>query len=609
MSIYDTTTTAAAIQAKTPLFFSWELATRINPRQPDVIASTVLYGLYTWQVSGNNNHFGYHPTINGMSCCYRSVRELEKDYTTANGKQLCNETVLWKALRRAEKALGDDFVVKQPSKAKRGKLHYLLSAKLISNYRFYKRKNTGLTKYLLEDAVEYGVVGAILLSNLDFQIETFPHPVTDGEGNKYGELNISKLTQLRKNAKGELTRIIPKNRDTVSDAIKYLIECGAIIAHPTEKSFFKRLTNAEERNTYAEERNRRFCQNAFKPCNEADCEPIAKTPDSNTDRKCYYPETFPLRFNVSGEENTLSINAKKLMRLIAQDIKADTKAQPSVCSLDEYAVYNVIDCDKAELIGWELPYDFFPIDVNTGKMFSRSAEIAYVVKRIIDELPADFSCTAKDAEQLRELFSHHSLLTYDHISSALQWCLPRQEPLYIGNWESPSTGWDEMYFSRRAKSLKQFLRYLPQVLCEQYNDETNGEFVTVEPDGTRRCDYSRMMEPLLTIAFSNGKQPITYEEVQVGHVKIDESNDKWRFGVKNPKFAQAHPEMCAPTYVTEYTQVFRPIYFHEWENRQWVGEPQAKALSEAEYQEYVGAASNGQQVEYVEHAYNPILCA
>ena len=38
---------------KTPVFFSWDLAIKINPEQPDILASLLIYGLYTWKPKSN----------------------------------------------------------------------------------------------------------------------------------------------------------------------------------------------------------------------------------------------------------------------------------------------------------------------------------------------------------------------------------------------------------------------------------------------------------------------------------------------------------------------------------------------------------------------------
>lgn len=291
--------TGGGDQTRTPIYFSWELAIKINPKQPDVAASVAIYGLYTWQCDALDekklNHFGYTPYINGKRACYRSTRELESDYSLPDGSKLYTDTALLKALNRAEKALDGGFVIyRKFGKAIRGKLHYHLSSELISQYKFCKRKRNGLRKFYLEDAVKYGELGAVLLANLDFQILEFPDPVGDDAGRKYGELSGAKLTKDRKDKDGaNLGRVIPKHRDTVNDAISGLVTSGAIIQHPTRKGFYRRLTNAEEVSSHveevssgAEEVSRRVVETIRNMPNSNDLQEISKTPDSNTeDRK------------------------------------------------------------------------------------------------------------------------------------------------------------------------------------------------------------------------------------------------------------------------------------------------------------------------------------
>lgn len=111
------------------LMLSRELALFINPKQADLTASLILYGLYTWQVS-KRHPFGYNPTINGKPCSYRSLRLLAEDYPW-----LKHNSIL-QALRRAEKALKGDFIMQVVKRNGQKHLHFLLSDKLIKTYRF-----------------------------------------------------------------------------------------------------------------------------------------------------------------------------------------------------------------------------------------------------------------------------------------------------------------------------------------------------------------------------------------------------------------------------------------------------------------------------------------
>src|SRR4051812_14548278 len=107
------------------LFFSRELAVKINPKRPDITAAVILYGLYLWQ-STPVQPFGYVPVVNGKRGCYRSLSELQSEYPW-----LSDEGIRL-AIERAEEALKGHFVVvRDHPKAERGKLHFWISPSLI----------------------------------------------------------------------------------------------------------------------------------------------------------------------------------------------------------------------------------------------------------------------------------------------------------------------------------------------------------------------------------------------------------------------------------------------------------------------------------------------
>jgi len=560
--------------SKTPIYFSWDLAIKINPKQPDVLASLSIYGLYTWKPK-SESRFSYAPKINGELACYRSTRELEQEYTSPLGS-LATDTAILKALRRASKKLAPGFILDEnvPT-AHRGKLHYLVSDKLAKTYKFNLKKNNGLTKFYLEDAIKHdSILAGVLLANMDFQIETFEGALKDEDGNKYGELSPAKLTS--KNKDGKI--ILPRHREVVGDAIRALKEDGAIIEHPTRKGFYRRgIDEVEVGSDEVEvsrrevEVSRRFAKKTRKPCPSNALQQIPKTSDRNTDsrpdRKCLDQNKLAslvvlneasllgndgknemmnelighelitheeIAHEESGHELFHHDNISPDMEGVASDVACNISAGGRILlnifknaplkdiyahhSLDPYAVYKVNDYDKVEFIGYDLPYDFIPLDPNTGKPYSRAAEIIYTVNDLKNDIIISGWNHPRPDElaALRQLFITHPSLTYEHVSELMKWCEPRVEPFYLGDWSAPKKGHDSLYWARRIKSLKAFLKYLPQIIKEwwrgtneeawniaydEYGDEHEWKWLNVS--GEREYLYYGLTEPLLTIAFNN----------------------------------------------------------------------------------------------------------
>ena len=177
------------------LMLSRELALFINPKQADLTASLIIYGLYTWQVS-KRKPYGYQPTINGKPCCYRSLRELREEYPWLH------HTGIRKALQRAAKALKGDFIMQLAKKGGQEQLHFLLSDNLIKKYKFdcstpyakldaagkqvsyWKRRKAGLISLQKSDAIKYGLFEAILISNLQHVVDPEHNvaPLEDASG-------------------------------------------------------------------------------------------------------------------------------------------------------------------------------------------------------------------------------------------------------------------------------------------------------------------------------------------------------------------------------------------------------------------------------------------
>ena len=446
------------------LMLSRELALFINPKQADLTASLIIYGLYTWQVS-KRNPFGYNPKINGKLACYRSLRELVEDYPW-----LRHNSIL-KALNRAAAKLKNDFIMRVVKRNGQAQLHFLLSDNLIKKYKFdcselhtkgdrdgniiakyWKRRKSGLIGFQKSDAIRYGMMGAILISNLKYVVDPDNNvePLKDDAGNIYRELSPTALTKPMEDKNGEMKPPLPVSSDTITRELKYLKDAGMFCEHAVQNNFYmlvstmKRVegdaaevtTIAAEVNTHAAEVNSKSEVPDCKPCEMNDLQSKIETLDSNRDdnedRKCVIQETSPLRCDVPWQDAEMSDGVKKLMALVNEGLSAfrqRDKTDVPKFNINDHAVYRVDDYDRVSIIGYELDYEFIKADWHTGKPYTRKLEVDNYMKECetlfcIKGLPY----THKDKAKLRELFEDHPKFTPGHHQrpdfARLLWQLP-----------------------------------------------------------------------------------------------------------------------------------------------------------------------------------------
>jgi len=110
--------------------------------------------------------------------------------------------------------------------------------------------------------------------------------------------------------------------------------------------------------------------------------------------------------------------------------------------------------------------------------------------------------TKDELIEVRQLFESHSLLTYGHIAALVNYTSPQKHPLIFENKGLIGKGHDWAYFARRIRSLKQFLKYLPQLVREHYVEELSeqSEFEYGE-DGMPIFEFHKMPSPFMELAF------------------------------------------------------------------------------------------------------------
>ena len=464
---------------------------------------------------------------------------------------LAEETIR-KALNRAEKALRGDFIIDRTNEdAVRGKLHFWISPLLIKAYRFDVPKKRGLLELDVQDAVNYGVIEAVLIQNLKHTTAETNNsePLRDDAGNIYRELSPTKLTKPAKNLHDKMTQILPCSRKAVSEALGTLRAAGAILEHPQRRHFF-RLTSDNDNVTKVAsdvtEVARRVTKvarrNVVLPCNvsnNSDLQRISKTSYTNTysnpDTKCISPSPVSLRSTAHGEAGELSSGGKKLTMLISDHLEASRQSEagsPPGVTMDSYKVFTVTDYDKHEFAGYDLPYDFINLEWYSGKPYSRRAEIEHFMEDMILEFQVnEFPFTTHDISKLKELFVSHPGLTPGHFLPLLHhqpWDIfgeyitaKASRHSFNGSGPKQKSGHDFWYWGRRITNAKQFLRYLPQLIRECYVYGQCGSmyysncFYGYETSGQPLFTYDEMEAALLELAFDNEtKLPVTYENVE-----------------------------------------------------------------------------------------------
>ena len=526
------------------LMLSRELALFINPKQADLTASFIIYGLYTWQVS-KRRAFGYNPTINGKPCCYRSLRELEAEYPW-----LGHNSIL-KALRRAENVLEGELIVRVVKRNGQSYLHFLLSDQLIQTYKFncserctksdrdgnilaryWKRQKSGLISFQKNDAIKHGMTGAILIANLKYIVdaEHNSQPLEDEAGNIYRQLSPTALTKPMPDKNGVMKAPLPVSSDTITRELNTLKGAGVFFEHPLQNNFYTLVStmkplkvNAAEVTTPAAEVT---TLHGILACNTHECsvlEQNSQTLDSNEDvngdGKCVMTASASLRSTAAVASDEASFLVRKQMLLSsAQEaislLRQKEKTSVPLYDIRRYAVYDVQDYDQVRLAGYELDHEIVTFDWNTGKPYARELELDnYMTECKMMFASLGMLYTKADKQKLHDLFSTLLWLTpkmiHDHITHGYLHDLP----------PAPKKGHDFHYFIRRIKTVKHFLRYFPQLMREKYLNRTNFEWIYHPVTRKPIFDYSEMDEPFFSWLFSDNKVPVDWCEVTVMEAK------------------------------------------------------------------------------------------
>ena len=569
------------------LMFSRELALDINSKRADLTASFILYGLYTWQVS-KRKAFGYNPTIDGQPAAYRSLRELGQDYPW-----LAHNSIL-KALRRAEERLDGEFIMEMRQHGGQDQLHFLLSEKLIKKYKFdlsfkqfqysdagervgskWKREKSGLISFQRNDAIKYGTMGAILVGNLTYVLddERNVEPSKDEAGNIYREMSPTALTRPVKNEQGEMRAPLPVSPDTITRTLGGLKTDHVFHEHPVQNNFYTLVStmkplegNAAKVTTLAAKVNISAAKVNTKTevvrCNADqmnDIQLLFVTSDSNEDRntdgKCVITPSVSLRETdaVDFFDESFAVRKNILLTASNEAIRlSEQKQSPDVPRFDirDYAVYNVEDTDKVRLIGYDLEHEFVMADRDTGKPYTRALEVENFMAECELMFPSSFRYTKADEKKLRTLFMDHPTFTPDMVRDLIF------HDYLDGISDVPEKGHDFDFFSRKIRTVEQFLRYLPQIIREKHlkaqkTVEWDHHPVTKAP----MFDYSYMEEPFLTMAFVDGKVPVTWY-----YIPLEEERPEVGTYLEGGKH---HQFLTGQTIRVETTHV-KPIYCDEF---------------------------------------------
>jgi len=199
--------------------YSRRIAEELNPDQHDVAAAALIQNLSFWQ----NNKYK-QTMIEGRRHSFRSLSELQKDcpYLSKSG--------IHTALKRLELKLGEQFKIKRDKDKLWFSIGDTTMAKLKIKKKFGKGANeNAMNSFYPDDAVKTASIrSAVLLQNLKYQLKQFANPVKDAQGNKYGELNPKKLCG-----------ILNFSEDTIKRCLKEMCENNKhLIRHPTEPSFY-----------------------------------------------------------------------------------------------------------------------------------------------------------------------------------------------------------------------------------------------------------------------------------------------------------------------------------------------------------------------------------
>jgi hypothetical protein len=498
--------------------------------------------------------FRYTPMVNGQRGAYRSLSEICQRFPWLS------EEAVRKAIGRAENALNGSFIVDRDNpNAERGKLHFWISETLAKKYRFkrYSDEKKGMLALRQDDALRYGVLGAILLTNLEHVTDPKRNtdPVTDFEKRIYRELSPTTLTKRFIDKNGVATRILPFSRKAVTETLASLLTANALVEHAERAGFYRvnatrhdvtkmagdvtkvasRVTRVASDVTKVARHNEGM---ACKSCADKDLHRCCETSNTNTgsnadsheDTKCLLLRTESLRSSVLSGSSERSAGAKKLMELINDGLALHRQkpAHPRrvIYDGDEFCegttFYSSLNDVEMPTQGWHehLPYDYVVKDFYTGRPYSRKAEIKYIIEDLKLWLRgATIHYTLDDIDQFRDMLKDHADFHYEHVSELIEFLQPQTRSTLLDP-RAPRKGHDFYFWARQIKTLKQFIHYRPQLVREHYVSQAYGHcgrYAGFERDknGKPMFDYSEMAEPYLSLAFANDTtNPITYVEAE-----------------------------------------------------------------------------------------------
>ena len=379
----------------------------------------------------------------------------------------------FKALNRSEVALKGDLTIERGSR----QLHFLLSDRL---KRMHSSKE-GFLGFRIIEATKHGLKAAVLLANLESTTEEEHNtdPVLDADGNIYRELSPYKLSKIDEETG---VSILPFSKDVIEDEIKYLIGCKAITPHPIKKHFYticlatedKKWSAAKVYNTAAKvygSAAKVYSKNTKLECKVHNMNKLDKKNktldsniDSNVDRKCILNDKPLAQFVVipkplfcTTEMNNLIDDCnRQLAKVDWNKLDEQVKAQ-----VEASKVYRVVDYDEVVFDGLDLPDDYYSaelLEFNRGKYINESMELLKIMLQSIK-----WKYTKGDLSDLQQLFIKHPSLAFEDVEKLLIHC--------AGDIDLGTGGTSKTWWGDKIGSLKQFLRYLPQIIVEYYRAE------------------------------------------------------------------------------------------------------------------------------------------
>lgn len=444
--------------------FSRDLAKKLNPKQPDLTAATMLQGLYFWEHTGRKAKFKLPPRVS----CYRTLSELKGDHP------YFERSTIHSALQRARKVLQPSFTFTGTSK----RLEFFLSQQLVDEI-----SGSQQLRFRVSDAEAYGILEAVLIANLTWQTEEAVPMMHAGKAH----YPLSPTTLSRSDQGRESGSILPASRSTISRALKKLTDLGAIVRHPKERSHFALAASeiAIERPI--------FPKASISDSNVSEVAGVAPISDDllcvdsneieNGVIKAYMTKAAHASRGPAFEENLK--NYKQVVdKQFAEHLLASKENPP----ITEYVRPDELPYDVIMS-----PYaDVFIDEVYTDRFAERVKE-----KMEEDEgwwRDSKWKVTSEDLKLLKRLYyTIPTLVEYDLSELINGYDHLAQE------WDQfPEGAYDPYYFSRRVRSAAAFFKYMPKLIREAC---PNVRFTDGEPDS-----LSDLEEPYCSLwRFFDGK--------------------------------------------------------------------------------------------------------